>query len=378
MLEFSTMAQDFVEATSSLVGGRTINIMDTEGIIIASTERERIGTFHQGAAEVIATGKAVTIEKEDLPRYQGAKEGCNMPIFLEDQLVGVVGIFGCESEVRDVANLLRVYVAQHFAQQAMVQKQNTENEIRNQLLRLILLGDREQIETIEQLAGLISFKPIYPVQVILMRCPLSHDPGSQVDAFSKLIQQLLWKQILDRRRDIFGIRDGDYVIIRSLEGRRDLKELTDLAVSETGWKLAAGSPCGELSQIPESIREVCVLLDSCSKKVCSMEVPADRIHYLMYKSLVHGGARHAEALYQKLLKERDEAWIEQALITGLVYFDEGASPSKAGERLHIHKNTLLYRMKCFYAILGIEEESFFVKEYFVRLLVLYHPVLPPE
>ena len=32
MLEFSSMAQDFVEATSSLVGGRTINIMDREGI----------------------------------------------------------------------------------------------------------------------------------------------------------------------------------------------------------------------------------------------------------------------------------------------------------------------------------------------------------
>ena len=35
---FSDLAQDFVEATSSLVRGRTINIMDTDGIIIASTE----------------------------------------------------------------------------------------------------------------------------------------------------------------------------------------------------------------------------------------------------------------------------------------------------------------------------------------------------
>ena len=51
MLEFSSMAQDFVEATSSLVGGRTINIMDREGTIIASTEKERIGTFHQWASD---------------------------------------------------------------------------------------------------------------------------------------------------------------------------------------------------------------------------------------------------------------------------------------------------------------------------------------
>ena len=49
MSEFAKLAQDFVEATSLLVGQRTINIMDQKGIIIASTEKHRIGDFHQGA-----------------------------------------------------------------------------------------------------------------------------------------------------------------------------------------------------------------------------------------------------------------------------------------------------------------------------------------
>ena len=43
MSEFAKLAQDFVEATSLLVGQRTINIMDQKGIIIASTEKHRIG-----------------------------------------------------------------------------------------------------------------------------------------------------------------------------------------------------------------------------------------------------------------------------------------------------------------------------------------------
>ena len=47
MSEFAKLAQDFVEATSLLVGQRTINIMDQKGIIIASTEKHRIGDFHQ-------------------------------------------------------------------------------------------------------------------------------------------------------------------------------------------------------------------------------------------------------------------------------------------------------------------------------------------
>lgn len=81
MLEFSSMAQDFVEATSSLVGGRTINIMDREGTIIASTEQERIGTFHQGAAEVIATGKPVLIETKDLPGIPEQRRAITCPSF---------------------------------------------------------------------------------------------------------------------------------------------------------------------------------------------------------------------------------------------------------------------------------------------------------
>lgn len=47
--KFVNLAQDLVEASSALLRNRTINIMDMEGIIIASTERKRIGTFHSGA-----------------------------------------------------------------------------------------------------------------------------------------------------------------------------------------------------------------------------------------------------------------------------------------------------------------------------------------
>ena len=54
-----SLAKELVRVTSELVGGRTINIMNTEGYIIASTEPERIGTFHQGALEAVRTGKAV-------------------------------------------------------------------------------------------------------------------------------------------------------------------------------------------------------------------------------------------------------------------------------------------------------------------------------
>ena len=74
------LAKELVEFTSGLVGGRTINVMNTDGIIIASTEPHRIGTFHQGALECIQTEKPVSISKEQLDRYPVAKQGYNMPL----------------------------------------------------------------------------------------------------------------------------------------------------------------------------------------------------------------------------------------------------------------------------------------------------------
>ena len=62
------LAKELVEVTSSLVGGRTINIMNPEGIIIASTEHERVGSFHQGAREAVRTGKIVNISKDQVDR----------------------------------------------------------------------------------------------------------------------------------------------------------------------------------------------------------------------------------------------------------------------------------------------------------------------
>ncbi len=115
---FAELAQAFVEATSPLVSNRTINIMDLDGTIIASTEKERIGTYHHGARLVAETGKSVIIDSENVKDYPGAKEGANLPIIDQGKLIGVVGLFGKETEIREAANLLRVYVTQFFRQQS--------------------------------------------------------------------------------------------------------------------------------------------------------------------------------------------------------------------------------------------------------------------
>ena len=375
MSEFAKLAQDFVEATSLLVGQRTINIMDQKGIIIASTEKHRIGDFHQGAAEVLETGKPVLIKIEDLPRYPGTKEGYNMPIFLNDEIIGVVGIFGCEEEVQSIANLLRVYVTQSFSQFQMTQKQNLEAELRNQLLRLLLFGGESQKEMIAKLCGMLNLQLEYPIRIVLLYERARERNMKHLLDYSQLIQNLIWKNVLDRRRDVFGIQNADYVILlgggESPEMQKRLDKLLHEIEAEDVLNAAVSSPCRNLEEISAGMREVSVLRNRKGGTIQNLEEHSCRMQYLLGSMTVQEGARTAARMLRRLKEQHGENQAEQLLRTARVYYECGGSVARAAEQLNLHKNTLLYRMKQLYQTFEMEQDSAFVREFFIRMLLEY-------
>lgn len=376
MSEFAKLAQDFVEATSLLVGQRTINIMDQKGIIIASTEKHRIGDFHQGASEVLETGKPVRIKKEDLPRYPGTKEGYNMPIFLNDEIIGVVGIFGCEEEVQSIANLLRVYVTQSFSQLQMTQKQNLEAELRNQLLRLLLFGGKSQKEMITKLCGMLDLQLEFPVWIILLYERAAERNMKHLLDYHQFIQNLIWKNVLDRRRDVFGIQNADYVILLGgsgelLETRKRLDKLLQEIEREAVWNAAVSSPCRNMEEVSEGMKEVSVLRNRRGGMIQNLEEHTCRMQYLMGRFTVQDGARTVVRMLRRLEDQHGEKQAEQLLQTAQVYYEYGGSVAKAAEKLNLHKNTLLYRMKQLYQTLELEQDTVFVREFFIRMLLEY-------
>lgn len=61
---------------------RNINIMDDRGKIIASGNSDRINTIHEGATEVLRTGRAVTISDKDI-QWKNSYPGVNLPIHFQ-------------------------------------------------------------------------------------------------------------------------------------------------------------------------------------------------------------------------------------------------------------------------------------------------------
>jgi carbohydrate diacid regulator len=55
-----------------------INIMNSDGVIVGSTDSSRLHQIHQGALMVFDTKKAIFIYSEDEAHFPGAKPGVNL------------------------------------------------------------------------------------------------------------------------------------------------------------------------------------------------------------------------------------------------------------------------------------------------------------
>lgn len=82
-----------------------INLFDTTGTIIASTDPARIGTTHEGARLAIETQQPVPIDSEH--QFKGAKHGINMPVMFQDTAAAVIGITGERAEVEPFGNVIK-------------------------------------------------------------------------------------------------------------------------------------------------------------------------------------------------------------------------------------------------------------------------------
>lgn len=99
------IARNIVSEISSTIH-QAVNLMNAEGMIIASTNPKRVGTLHKGAEKIIRE-RLECLEIYSDGEYQGSKMGINMPIYFKGSVVGVIGISGEWSQIEPYIDLIR-------------------------------------------------------------------------------------------------------------------------------------------------------------------------------------------------------------------------------------------------------------------------------
>ncbi|PZG66821.1 carbohydrate diacid regulator, partial [Streptomyces sp. NTH33] len=68
-------------------------------------DRERIGELHEGALLVLSQGRVVDIDDAVVRHLHGVRQGINLPLRLEGEIVGVIGLTGEPENLRKYGEL---------------------------------------------------------------------------------------------------------------------------------------------------------------------------------------------------------------------------------------------------------------------------------
>lgn len=372
---FQQAAEELVRATSSLVSGRTINIMNPDGIIIASSDPKRVGTFHFGADQVMHTGRSVNITRSQLPAYPGALEGCNMPLRQNGKIIGVVGITGDPEELQDLAHLLEVYAMKYMELESVVMQHMEEAEIRRKLFHLLTTQDSVNPEYVRTLSETASFQLQFPARVIAIRVVTG------TLTLREFEQILLQEQLLDHKKDL-SCEEENYLMLLKSAGVSDFDTYShqiSKAIERNGChvRITAGRTCENTSELSASYQESRLLNTITPNNFEDADTPRGR-YALLTDASIRDQMPYLKRLYENLQAQFRPDELQTLLSSAKAYYEEGRSVTKAAARLFVHKNTLQYRLHRLLEAMQLTEESGFYQEYLVRFVLQYRAVYYKE
>ncbi|MBS5301198.1 MAG: helix-turn-helix domain-containing protein [Clostridiaceae bacterium] len=101
-------AQNFVRKIEQTMNLK-VNVMDEHGIIVASTSKERVGDFHLAAYEIIQKGLPMLVTHEPTKELIGVNmPGVNLRLTSSNETIGVIGVSGNPDEVTELAKLVKL------------------------------------------------------------------------------------------------------------------------------------------------------------------------------------------------------------------------------------------------------------------------------
>lgn len=184
-----------------------INIMDEHGFIVASGDMTRLNQRHEGAVQVLNTGNEVIISETEGELFFCSRPGVNLPIEFEDKIVGVVGITGNPKDLYQFVRVVKMSVEVLLLQIYMNnQLQYQMKAVEGWILDLVnpYEFDAEKLETIAGFVH-IDFQIERSILLIkikeLVRCHFENALPNQIQKVNECKQHILntLKTLIDPR-----------------------------------------------------------------------------------------------------------------------------------------------------------------------------------
>ncbi|WP_172731021.1 sugar diacid recognition domain-containing protein [Pluralibacter gergoviae] len=333
----------------------SVNVMNEEGIIIASGEPSRLQQRHEGAVLALKNHRTVEIDAAMARSLKGVKPGINLPIIFREQTLGVLGITGDPDEVRACAELVKMASELVIEHMALIEQKQWDNRYREELINQLL----ERESSADALHAMVSYLGIdlslpRVVAIIELRQPDREALQALMDYFE------------NRARDhLVTLSDfNELTVVKPItlrDGRWDpQQELSDLREIKS-WAAASGFSrviVGGHFPGDNGLHRSWLTAKATQSMAARQKLKNQYVFYHDYAlPALLGGvsgdwqAQELSYLWQKLAAG-DAKGVLQATLRA--WFDQNCDITQTAKGLHIHVNTLRYRLQRCEDILNIK------------------------
>ncbi len=352
-----------------------INLMNKKGIIIASTDPERVNTFHGGSARLINEGLD-ELRIYSNTEYPGARAGTNFMLQVKGEPIGVLGLTGPYEEIKPLANVIRK-MTELLVREQELQRIQTSQAYQQSLFITDLLSKGAPFLTKEQMErGLSLGINLNIPRRILVAEIIPREPEPKTGQHELLHQLGNCAKSLDYNC-CYTFTGRLMIFLTSITSTPGLKNLGQRLIQcshNAKWDIYIGidTPAQDNTRLQESLQTAQKALHSCHRKgniliksydEINMEIFADGIPLTAKREYVH-----------KIFKGYTPQELAEAMKTLECFFEHDGSIIHTAEALFIHKNTLQQHLRRIARRTGYDPRSLRSSAVFYMVLYFYQDI----
>ena len=359
------LAQEIAGETSEIIGYNVL-ITDRGGTVIGSGDRSRVGTFHEASVDVVRTLRPATHDAAQARRLSGVRPGITLPIVLGATALGTVGITGSPAQVRRFGLVVERQTEILLRESVVLRSRLLHERALEDLVGDIAYFDAEVVEPalIAYRAGELGYDlgvPRVVVVVDLVAPPGQDEPGAADRSTTRLALLHTLRTAFTPAHDVVAALPSDrFVALHRVASTRRTDDQTDElhalcrdVVDQLDRRHALSAAVGigavasTVTQLHDSYQDASTAL-RLGARLAAGGGPAPTITHVddmrIHQLITTAGrprTRLVDALTADLRTQPDWPALRATLVA---WCETGFNLVRAAAALHIHRNTLVYRL----------------------------------
>lgn len=370
------VAQDIANVASNITGYPVI-LTDENSIIIGAdmANMKRLGTLHEASIRTIKEGKQFSHTEEDCKKLSGTYPGTTMPIIIDDDVVGTIGIRGDSHKVIQFGLLVKMIAEIMLKDRIEAESAHVKHSNVQMLASMIVAfsGSNAEERAIATQAKFLNYNlSVKRIAAIISLTDFveSGPENAERDLYNTVLYRRIRKSFSNKQDIVVAQQNGvdRYLLFVTLGDRPigiEMREFTEKceALSEKlrseGIRtyMSIGTVANDIHTLKESFDSAFKTFEIAARRGTEKVLSADDIPF---EQLIADASRNLEGKkpsrdFERIMAEKDSEEYMNLIVS---WCESMFNFTKTAETLNIHRNTLKYRFDKIYNELSLDMHDF--------------------